>query len=141
MKKLLVIILSMLIIPIVSAQSGNGITFKKITLSEARSAAAQEEKMIFVDVYTTWCPPCKFMDEKIFPQKEVGDYFNSNFINTKFDAGKGEGIKIAEIYNIKNYPTYLILDKEGKELGRITGMKEAGVLIDMVEKIRNGKKD
>lgn len=131
----------MLIIPIVSAQSGNGIAFKKITLSEARSAAAQEEKMIFVDVYTTWCPPCKFMDEKIFPQKEVGDYFNSNFINTKFDAGKGEGIKIAEIYNIKNYPTYLILDKEGKELGRITGMKEAGVLIDMVEKIRNGKKD
>ncbi|MCD7963811.1 MAG: thioredoxin family protein [Rikenellaceae bacterium] len=110
-------------------------------MEEAKSQAAKEDKLIFVDIYTTWCGPCKTMSEKIFPQKEVGDYFNSNFINVKFDAERGEGIQVAKNYNVTAYPTFLILDKEGKEVGRVVGAKTpAEVFIKDVEKVREIKK-
>jgi len=124
------------------AQTSNGGTiFQTIKMEEAKSQAAKEDKLIFVDIYTTWCGPCKTMSEKIFPQKEVGDYFNSNFINVKFDAERGEGIQVAKNYNVTAYPTFLILDKEGKEVGRVVGAKTpAEVFIKDVEKVREIKK-
>ena len=46
---------------------------------------------------------------------------NEAFVSTKFDAEKGEGIELAKKYAVKGYPTMLILDAEGKELGRLVG--------------------
>ena len=51
------------------------------SFEEALQKAKQENKLIFVDLYTTWCGPCKKMAAETFPQQAVGDYFNKNFVN------------------------------------------------------------
>ena len=38
----------------------------------------------------------KLLDKNVFPKKEVGDYFNANFLNLHIDMEKGEGIEIAK---------------------------------------------
>ncbi|MXW54793.1 MAG: DUF255 domain-containing protein, partial [Gammaproteobacteria bacterium] len=49
--------------------------FFKGTFEAALVQAEQEQKKVFVDVYTTWCGPCIVMQETVFPQPEVGEYF------------------------------------------------------------------
>jgi thiol-disulfide isomerase/thioredoxin len=83
-----------------------------------------EDKLVFVDVATTWCGPCKQMAANVFPDKEVGELFNKNFINFKIDAEKGDGIKIAQDYGVREYPTYLFVDGAGVLVYRSVGYFE-----------------
>ncbi len=87
-----------------------GITFFKGSWGDLLVEAKRQQKPIFVDVYTTWCRPCKVLDKQIFPQEKVGNFYNKNFINYKVDAELGEGSEIAKKYGIVQYPTLLYLD-------------------------------
>ena len=53
-----------------------GIVFFKGSLKDAKAKAKKENKLIFIDCYTTWCGPCKNMSKKTFVNKEVGEYYN-----------------------------------------------------------------
>ena len=91
------------------------------TFAEALELARESGKMLFVDCYTSWCPPCRMMATRIFPQKMVGDYFNEAFVNLKVDMEKGEGPALQERFRVRAYPTFLFLDANGKEVNRIVG--------------------
>lgn len=101
-------------------------TFATGSLADALKTAQKEKKYVFLDVYTTWCGPCKFMTATIFPDQAVGELMNAKFVNIKIDAEKGEGIDVAKTYAVKGYPTMLILDSKGKELARIVGSSRTG---------------
>jgi thiol:disulfide interchange protein len=96
-----------------NAQNKDGIQFQAKSLEEAQKLAQQENKLIFIDLYTTWCGPCKLMAKNIFTLKSVGDHYNANFVNAKIDMEKGEGIDIAKKYDVKVFPTYLFIDGNG----------------------------
>ena len=57
------------------------IEFFKGTFEEALAKAQAEEKLVFVDAYTVWCGPCKWMSKNTFTDAKVAEYFNENFIN------------------------------------------------------------
>lgn len=82
--------------------------------------AKKENKLLFLDAYTTWCGPCKLMAKNVFPQANVGEFYNANFINSKIDMEKGEGIDIAKKYNVRAYPTYLFINGDGELIHRVT---------------------
>ena len=67
---------------------GQGIEFFKGDYNAALEKAKQEGKMLFVDFYADWCGPCKMMAKDVFPQKQVGDYFNAKFVCLKLNAEK-----------------------------------------------------
>lgn len=100
-----------------------GMEFFEGSYEDALALAAQENKMVFVDVWTTWCGPCIVMQETVFPLPEVGEYFNARFVNYKLDAENEDqnGPEISARFEIELLPTYLILDSEGNELSRATG--------------------
>ena len=108
-----------------------GIKFFQGSLKEAKAKAKKENKLIFIDCYTTWCGPCKSMAKKTFVNKEVGEYYNKNFICLKMDMEKGEGIKIAGNYSIEAYPTYLFLDSKGEVKHRDLGFIDATRFIEV----------
>ena len=62
-----------------------GIEFFHGNWEEVMEKAVNEDKMVFVDAYTTWCGPCKKMSKQVFPDGKVGTYFNDNFINVKMN--------------------------------------------------------
>ena len=64
------------------------INFREGGFAEALEAAKSENKLVFMDCYTSWCGPCKALAKDIFTRKDVGDFFNANFINVKYDMEK-----------------------------------------------------
>ena len=106
----------------------NGIRFIEGEKWENVLKAAQEQdKYIFMDCYTSWCGPCKALAKDIFTRKDVGDFFNANFINVKYDMEKGEGKELNKRYkaNIIGFPTLLLIDKKGKVVHQMAGFQEA----------------
>lgn len=109
----------------------DGISFFKGSWAEAKAKAANEGKLIFVDAYAVWCGPCKWMDKNVFTDPNVGEYFNTHFINYKFDMEKGEGTSFAREYKVRAYPTLLFITPGGKEVHRVMGSRQAQQLIDV----------
>ena len=112
-----------------------GVNFRPVSYAEAMELAVKEKKMVFIDFYTEWCGPCKRMSKEVFPQQEVGEYFNRTFISLKLDAEKREGLELAKKYAVKAFPTFVVLSPDGAEVYRTSGYRPAG---EFVEKIRKG---
>ena len=102
--------------------STSGIQFVKADkLMPILDKAKNENKLVFVDIYTTWCVPCKMMERDVFSDKNIGNFFNDNFISMKIDAERGNGANIAAIFEVIAYPTLLFLDENGRILERKEG--------------------
>ncbi len=110
-----------------------GIKFEDTNFSTILAKAKKENKLIFVDAYASWCGPCKLMVKNVFPQKAVGDYYNSHFVNAKIDMEKGEGIDLAKKYNVKAFPTYLFIDGNGEVVHRTLGYVEENDFIQFAK--------
>ena len=111
-----------------------GVDFKELTMQEALALAGKEKKMIFIDFYTTWCGPCKMMSSEVFTQEQVGTYFNRVFVNMKVDAEKWEGVELAKKYQVRAYPTFVVLRADGTEVYRTSGARPAEEFIDKIRK-------
>lgn len=98
-----------------------GMQFVEKPFAELLAQAKTENKVIFVDAYTTWCGPCKMMSAQVFPLPEVGAVYNERFINAKIDMEKGEGPELAKRYGVMAYPTYLFVDGNGDIVHRGVG--------------------
>lgn len=112
MSRLLLICLPLLFT--FSASIGQGISFIEEGWEDVLAQAKKEDKLIFLDAYTTWCGPCKYMSKNIFPDEKVASFFNENFINAKFDMEKGEGLELANQYDVQAYPTLFFINSEGE---------------------------
>ena len=99
--------------------------FEELTLEKALEKAKVGNKLVFVDTYTSWCMPCKYMANTIFPQKEMGDFLNSRFVCVKYNTEEGEGSEIMKRYGISAFPTFLILTPDGEVRHKIVGGSEA----------------
>lgn len=133
MNKILKIAFTLFIATVAIAQD-KGIRFDHSSFAELKEKALSANKLIFIDAYTTWCGPCKFMAAKIFTDKAVADFYNANFINAKIDMEKGEGIKLAEQYEVLCYPNLLFIDGNGKLIHRVAGSMDAQNFINLGKK-------
>lgn len=117
-----------------------GIKFSDKNWNQVLIAAAKQDKIIFVDAYTTWCQPCKKMDKQVFPQKMIGDFYNENFVNVKLNMEEGIGRELQKKYDVFFYPTFLFLTADGTLVHRIAGYQSAPKLLELGETAINPSK-
>ena len=113
----------------------DGVVFRTLSFNEALQAAGKENKLLFIDCYTSWCGPCQIMMRDVFPQKKAGEFFNSQFVCVKYDMENGEGPSLVKKYNVVAYPTFLLLRPDGTEVHRVVG---GSTLEDFIDKISVG---
>ncbi|MEY3442865.1 MAG: hypothetical protein RLZZ519_1146 [Bacteroidota bacterium] len=119
----------------VKAQTpATGIDFFHGTFAEAQAKAKRENKLIFMDAYTSWCAPCRFMAANVFTDQSVGEYYNAHFVNIKVDMEKGEGPDLSRRYSVMAYPTLLFIDGNGEVKSRVMGGKPAAEFIALGQK-------
>ena len=132
-----VLLVGLFIYTIISWTPGNskdGIKFFDGSYQEALTKAKTEHKLIFMDIYATWCGPCKMLKKKTFNDKDAGSFFNANFINLSCNGEAGEGEMLANKFKITGYPTLIVLNGDGKLIAMETGYMSAGDLVDFGKK-------
>ncbi len=97
--------------------------------------AKKQDKLIFLDIYATWCGPCKMLDRDVYPDPDLGAYYNENFINAKMDGETEFGRKKARQYALRAYPTMYYTSATDHVIGSVLGVKQSPALIDFGKKL------
>lgn len=96
------------------------------------------KKPIFIDCYTEWCGPCKYMEKNIFTNDTVAKFYNEHFICARMDMEKGVGISRTYKYEVYAYPTFIFIDRG--IVHRATGAKDVKGMIELGETALNPEK-
>lgn len=109
-------------------------------LDAAKKLAAKEGKQLMVEFSgRTWCPPCKALVKDVIPSKEFATFAATRVIVHLDYPRKSERTQqhvaaspeLAQRmawhaeYNIEGFPTVVLLDVGGKEIGRVLGYDAA----------------
>ncbi|MCA5006234.1 thioredoxin family protein [Sphingobacterium bovistauri] len=111
---------------------GEIINFLSVSYQEAIDLAAKQNKLVFLDCYTVWCGPCKWLDENTFTDPTLKAYFDKHFVNIKIDMEKGEGIELAKKLQVRAYPSMFFIDGKGNIIHKLTGALDATKMMQEV---------
>ena len=103
-----------------------GIDFQKGRYAEVLEMAKKQNKLVFIDIYTSWCGPCKMMspivDEIAEEESEI------KVCNINID----QAMEIAQKYRVMSIPTFIAF-KNGEEAGRQIGAVSKGELLSLIK--------
>lgn len=99
----------------------DSIHFDESGLETIMQRSKTENKPIFYMIYADWCPHCKNIKATTLKDPEVISFINTNYVVAGLDFEKPGSESFKSKYNIKTFPTFLVLDSNGIELARFTG--------------------
>jgi thiol-disulfide isomerase/thioredoxin len=100
-------------------------------LDQALASAKASGKRVFIDFETTWCGPCKTMDDWIWTDAEVSAALAQGFATVKLDGD----IEKAQVkrFGVSGYPTMVIVDPvSGKALKSVSGYQSSKQILAFV---------
>lgn len=116
-----------------------------ISLEDAIELQKTSPRKIMIDIYTTWCGPCKLLDKNTFQNTDVANYVNENYYAVKFNGegkddvsykgdvysnpdynpakanGRNSPHELARYFRISAYPTIVFLDEVGEVITPLPG--------------------
>ncbi len=102
---------------------------KKIkVLNNKNFALATKRGVALIDFWAAWCGPCKIIAPVLNEIAESRDDFMIGKVNVD------QYQQLAQKYKVRNIPTLLIM-KDGKEAGRIVGVKTKRAILKEVEAV------
>ncbi|MCE2788776.1 MAG: thioredoxin family protein [Saprospiraceae bacterium] len=109
-----------------------GAPFRIEKLAEARRAAEEEHKLVFVSFYADWCAPCNWMEKTTFRNQEVLQVLDSQFVSVKIDIDSPGNKELCDMYSVKYLPTMFVLNTEGEVLARVEETISPRKLLDLL---------
>ena len=98
-------------------------------LPKAQAQAKQDKKLVMLDFTgSDWCGWCIKLNKEVFSTPEFADYAKKNLVLVEVDFPRAkkqsdeqkkanEGLQ--EKYKIEGYPTIIVLNSEGKQVGQL----------------------
>ena len=125
----------------------SGINFENgMNWEQACEKARAERKYIFVDVFATWCGPCKSMDREVYSSQLLGEKMKNKFVAIKIQADSsrlddemtrkryGSARDFVRKNRITGYPTLLFFSPEGRLLEEELGYRNVNEFVSMIDR-------
>jgi len=119
------------------------------SVPQAMAQAKKEHKLLLLDFTgSDWCGWCKKLDAETFSKPEFIDYARENLVLVEVDfpshkpqsaALKKANNALKEKYNVKGYPTLVVLQPDGTVLWKKTGYLAGGpsAMIAKLDQVRS----
>lgn len=101
-------------------------------LTAALERARAENKTVLVNFYADWCVWCKRMESTTLQDASVATMLSNRVVAVNLNVEK-EGLEISNEYGVRDLPTVVMLDADGREIGRITGYFPPAGFMERVE--------
>ncbi len=133
MKKYTFILIGLLVMAAFNLFAGNSLWFENI--DKAKAEAKETNKPMLLNFSgSDWCIWCKKLNSEVLSKSTFEEYAKDNLVLVSVDfpqfASQNDDLKnqnqeLAQTYNIKGFPTVVLLSSDGKEIGR-TGYQPGG---------------
>lgn len=105
-----------------------------ISLEQATERAAEENRLIMIDIYETGCQFCKAMEREVFPSPSVRAVLDREYVPVKIN-GHAETMLIykneqmsskqfAQLMGVTAYPFTVLMDAEGNIIDSYRGYQD-----------------
>jgi thiol:disulfide interchange protein DsbD len=108
-----------------AAHSGKSVNFShdyKAALKEAKS----QSKPMLIDFETTWCGPCKQMDQWVY-NADLVVAKSVSLVSVKVDGDDNRDL--VKQFKVNAYPTIILVGSDGKELRRLVGYQSVNQMV------------
>ena len=105
--------------PVVTEEAVGEVEWIHDDMDAALALAEETGKPVFVDMYADWCGPCRMLAEEYFPRDDYKEVLSSCVL-LKINTDNNQAL--AARYGIQSIPTMILLDPQGNEIDRITGV-------------------
>jgi putative thioredoxin len=96
---------------------------------ELQVMARSHSQCVLVDFWADWCPPCIALDPVL--KKVVAEY-QGKIVLAKVEVDEGENMKLAGRYQVRGFPTILLI-QNGEEKSRFSSMRSPAFVRDFID--------
>lgn len=89
-------------------------------IDRAFAQARRERKPVLLYWGATWCPPCNQLKATLFNQQEFA-LLAQSFVAVQIDGDLPGAQKLGTRFQVRGYPTTLLLNGQGQEITRLPG--------------------
>src|SRR6185437_8211798 len=96
-------------------------------LDAALDQARSEGRALVVEFGTTWCAPCKILEQEVLPDADVQNALEG-VVFVRYDAERAPGVAAARKFEVTGFPTIIAVNGAGQAVDRIVGVRTPALL-------------
>lgn len=89
------------------------------SLDQALALAQSGNKRVLADMSAIWCPTCRSLDKNVFSDAAVKAKINEKYVFARIEYESEEGEAFMKAYDVRRFPTLLILSPTGEKLEQL----------------------
>ena len=133
--------------PSPSSQQQENLQAKWLDFNDGLAKARSEDKPIFVEFYTDWCPYCRKFQKETVKDRNVARMLAETFVyvrfnaedtknRVKFDGKSYSHVELTQAFGITSYPSLVFLDSESQPITMLAGFvppKQFATVLDYIQ--------
>jgi len=102
-------------------------------LQQAQQIAHQEQRLLLIHFYSDTCPPCRRLEQVVFPNPEVHRAMAMNYIPVKINGDRARDTAMR--FQVTSWPTDVIADAQGRVLYKTVSPQDPARYVQLLNAV------